>query len=162
MAESQKSTESFIVCKNSQGAAVRGVCLRMTRYVVSFEVYNPFSILQISEVLVEFQIFIRDRGAYSGRAVVSAMVNTGTVLVCEATLEEDWLDIDVLDDTASPLQLRSVEKGSDYYVGFQITCSRHAYVSHRFTSLDGAVGVLDAPKRGNETSLTNNRGGGGA
>jgi len=107
MADKDITNESFIVCKNSQGSPVRGVCLRMTRYVVSFEVYNPFSILQISEVLTDFQIFIRNRVSYSGRAVVSAMVNTGTVLVCEATLEEDWLDIDLLETGAGPLQIKN-------------------------------------------------------
>jgi len=86
--------ESFILCRNSQGVAVRGVSLRMTRYVAAFEVYNPYSILQISEVLSDFQIFLNGRLVYSGRAVVSSLINTGILLVCEATLDENWLDVD--------------------------------------------------------------------
>ena len=87
--------DSFIVCRNSQGLEVRASALRLTRYLVIFEVYNPYSILQLSEVLTEFRIIMNDRMMYSGRAVVSNLVNTGIVLVCEATLDESWLDVDV-------------------------------------------------------------------
>lgn len=47
----------------------------------------------MSEVLTDFRIIIEDRPVYSGRAVVSNLVNTGTVLVCEATLDDSWLDL---------------------------------------------------------------------
>ncbi len=95
----QTTTEndSIIVCENSQGTPVRGTLLRMTRYSVSFEVYNPYSILQLSEVLSDFRILVSGKILYSGRAIVSNMVNTGIVLVCEAILdEENWLEIDFL------------------------------------------------------------------
>ncbi|MDB6055051.1 MAG: SAM-dependent methyltransferase, partial [Verrucomicrobiales bacterium] len=69
--------------------------LRLTRYLVVFEVYNPYSILQLSEVLSEFRIVMADKMVYSGRAVVSNLVNTGIVLICEATLDESWLDVDL-------------------------------------------------------------------
>lgn len=87
--------DSFIVCRNSQGAEVRASLLRSTRYLVVFEVYNPYSILQMSEVLTDFKIIMTDRLVYSGRAVVSNLVNTGILLVCEATLDESWLDVDL-------------------------------------------------------------------
>ena len=89
--------DSIIVCENSQGVSVRATLLRMTRYTVSFEVYNPYSILQLSEVLSEFRIIVNGKILYSGRGIVSSMVNTGIVLVCEASLNEDnWLDVDIL------------------------------------------------------------------
>lgn len=87
--------DSFIVCRNSQGVQVRATPLRLTRHAAVFEVYNPFSIVQLSEVLSEFQIFIGDKLMYSGRAVVSNLLNTGIILVCEASLDEAWLDVDV-------------------------------------------------------------------
>jgi len=87
--------DSFILFRNSQGAEVRASLLRLTRYLAIFEVYNPYSILQLSEVLSEFKIIISDRMVYSGRAVVSNQVNTGLVVVCEATLDEAWLDVDL-------------------------------------------------------------------
>jgi extracellular factor (EF) 3-hydroxypalmitic acid methyl ester biosynthesis protein len=90
-----REKDSFIVCRNSQGLEVRASMLRLTRYLVVFEVYNPYSILQLSEVLSEFKIIINDRLVYSGRAVVSNLVNTGILLICEATLDEAWLDVDL-------------------------------------------------------------------
>jgi len=87
--------DTFIVCRNSQGMEVRATPLRLTRYLVVFEVYNPYSILQLSEVLSEFRIVMSDRLVYSGRAVVSNLVNTGILLVCEATLDEAWLDVNL-------------------------------------------------------------------
>lgn len=89
--------ESLIVCQNSQGTKLRATLMRMTRYLVTFEVYNPYSILQLSEVLSDFEIVINSRKVYSGRATVSNMVNTGLVLVCEASLDDDsWLDVEIL------------------------------------------------------------------
>jgi hypothetical protein len=37
---------------------------------------------------------VEDRPVYSGRAIVSNLINTGAVLVCEATLEDFWLEPD--------------------------------------------------------------------
>jgi len=87
--------DTFIVCRNSQGTEFRATLLRLTRYTVVFEVYNPYSILQLSEVLTDFRMIMNDRMVYSGRAVVSSLVNTGILLVCECTLEESWLDVDM-------------------------------------------------------------------
>lgn len=87
--------DTFIVCRNSQGTEFRATLLRLTRYTVVFEVYNPYSILQLSEVLNDFRMIMNDRLIYSGRAVVSTLVNTGILLVCECTLEDSWLDVDL-------------------------------------------------------------------
>jgi extracellular factor (EF) 3-hydroxypalmitic acid methyl ester biosynthesis protein len=87
--------DTFITCRNSQGMEFRATLLRLTRYMVVFEVYNPYSIVQLSEVLTDFRIIMNDRMVYSGRAVVRNLLNTGILLVCETTLEDSWLDIDV-------------------------------------------------------------------
>ena len=93
--------ESLILCKNSQGTQLRATLMRMTRYLVTFEVYNPYSILQLSEVLGDFEIIINSRTVYQGRAIVSNMVNTGLVLVCEASLDDEaWLDVEILSPAA--------------------------------------------------------------
>jgi extracellular factor (EF) 3-hydroxypalmitic acid methyl ester biosynthesis protein len=98
--------DSFILARNSQGLEVRAGVLRITRYLVVFEVYNPYSILQLSEVLSEFKIVINDRIMYSGRAVISNAVNTGIMLVCEATLDDSWLDVDLFSSVTTPNRLR--------------------------------------------------------
>lgn len=98
--------DSIVVCENSQGSPIRATLLRMTRYTVSFEVYNPYSILQLSEVLRNFRIVVNGNILYSGRGIVSSMVNTGIVLVCEASLdEESWLDLELLSPAAQVAHL---------------------------------------------------------
>jgi extracellular factor (EF) 3-hydroxypalmitic acid methyl ester biosynthesis protein len=98
--------DSFILARNSQGMEVRAGVLRLTRYLAVFEVYNPYSILQLSEVLSDFKIIINDTIMYSGRAVISNVVNTGIMLVCEATLDDSWLDVDLFTSVTSPNRLR--------------------------------------------------------
>ena len=70
--------------------------MRLRRYSATFEIYNPYTILRLSEVLEDFQIRVGDQIAYRGRAVVSGMVNTGILLVCEVTLSDAWLELDLL------------------------------------------------------------------
>ncbi len=94
---SLKRMDNIIICRNSQGIEVRATPLRMGRHAVVFEVYNPYSILQLSEVLSEFKIIMNDQVVYSGRAVVSNLLNTGIMLVCEAMLDEDWIDVKLFD-----------------------------------------------------------------
>lgn len=89
-------SQSVIKCRNSQGLEVQANLLRLTRYSVVFEVYNPYSILQLSEVLSDFRILANKRLIYRGKAVVSNLLNTGLVLVCEATLEDGWQEVDFL------------------------------------------------------------------
>lgn len=87
---------SFVVCRTGQGTELHGTLHRLTRFAAVFEVYNPYSILQLSEVLSDFRIFMNDRVVYSSRAVIANLVNTGIVVVCEASLnEEGWIDIDL-------------------------------------------------------------------
>ena len=99
--------DSIIFCQTSQGYNVRATPLRITRDVVAFEVYNPYSILQLSEVLKEFRIVVNEQLIYSGRATVSNLVNTGIMLVCEATLDESWLDVDFFTLVTKPKKLRA-------------------------------------------------------
>jgi extracellular factor (EF) 3-hydroxypalmitic acid methyl ester biosynthesis protein len=100
-------SDSIILCSTSQGYTVRATPLRITRDVVVFEVYNPYSILQLSEVLTTFKIIVNDQLIYSGRATVSSLVNTGIMLVCEASLGEGWSDVDLLSLVSQPNKLRA-------------------------------------------------------
>ncbi len=97
-----------IVCRTSEGVDVRATPQKLSRYSVAFEVYNPYSILQLSEVLGDFEITVDDRTVYSGRGVVSKLVNMGSFIVCEASLEEDsWLAVDLFTPTDQPETLHS-------------------------------------------------------
>jgi extracellular factor (EF) 3-hydroxypalmitic acid methyl ester biosynthesis protein len=86
--------DSLVFFQTAQGIELRGKLLGFTRHAASFEVYNCGSVLQTSEALPGFKIIYQDRTLYSGRAIVRSLVNTGLVLVCEATLEDGWIDID--------------------------------------------------------------------
>lgn len=100
-------SQSVIKCRNSQGLEVQANLLRLTRYSVVFEVYNPYSILQLSEVLSDFRILANKRLIYRGKAVVSNLLNTGLVLVCEATLEDGWQEVDFLSGVTGETDLGS-------------------------------------------------------
>src|SRR6266446_8022718 len=88
--------DSVVVCHSSQDVEVRASLLRLTRYQAVFETYSPTVILRSSEVLTNFKIIINDRAAYTGRAVVSNLITTGTGVVCEAKLDESGLSLGFL------------------------------------------------------------------
>lgn len=96
-----------VVCETSQGSEVRATMVRLTRHQVVFEVYNPTVVLRLSEVLGNFNILVNDRRVYSGRAVVSNLLQTGTTQVCEVTLDDQWYESDPLAAPAVSKGLRS-------------------------------------------------------
>jgi len=100
-----QNLNTTVACRNSQGQQIAANVLSLRRFSATFEVYNPFSLLQLSEVLHGFQIRLDDRVIYSGDAVVSNLVNTGILMVCEVTLSDAWLDIDFLSDREGNLPL---------------------------------------------------------
>ncbi len=86
--------DSLVTGETSQGIEFRAGILRLTRHLVVFEAYQPAFVLRLSEVLNSFKVFAGGRPVYSGRAVVSNLINTGIVLICEVTLDDSWLDVD--------------------------------------------------------------------
>src|SRR6185369_11192936 len=85
--------DTLVTGQTSRGAEVHGTLIRLTRLSIVFELYGPY-ILQLSEVLSEFRIVVNSQTIYSGHATVRNLMNTGQVLICEATLEEhSWRDV---------------------------------------------------------------------
>src|SRR5262245_61833590 len=94
--ENSEYADNLVVCQNSLGVELRGAPLRVTRFAVVFEIYNPNCVLRLSEVLSDFQMVVLGRTVYAGRAVVGNLVNAGLTIVCEAVLEEAcWRDVDL-------------------------------------------------------------------
>ncbi len=87
----RSSLQSHITFRNSQGESARGTLLKLERTTVVFEVYNPYSIVQLSEVLTNLTIRRGDSPIYNGRAVVSNLVNTGLLLILSATFLDPWI-----------------------------------------------------------------------
>src|SRR6185436_15808901 len=54
---------------------------------------NPFSIVQMSEVLNDMKIARGEHTIYEGRAVVSNLVATGLMLIVSATPVDPWTDL---------------------------------------------------------------------
>ncbi len=89
--------EDGVTFKLSEGTVLRGVLVRTHRQSVVFELYSPAETPRLSEVLTNFKIVLHRREIYSGRAVVANLVDAGTKIVCEATLDLiDWIDLDLL------------------------------------------------------------------
>lgn len=90
MTAKQSPLQSLVSFRNSQGEAARGTLLKLETTTVVFEVYNPYSIVQLSEVLQELTIRRGQRVIYQGRAVVSNLVNTGLMLIVSVKLLDTW------------------------------------------------------------------------
>lgn len=78
----------LVVFKNSQEIKARGTLLKLAQNHIVFEVYNPYLIVQLSEVLKELIITRAEKQIYNGKAVVTNIVNTGIVLIVSATLSD--------------------------------------------------------------------------
>jgi len=106
--------ESLVTFRSSQGLELRGSLLRLSRYQVAFEVYNPNGILSLSEVLSDFRIVIHERAVYCGRAVVASLVNAGTMVVCQANLEETNFSVSSFSPAAAETR---VQNGFEEFLG---------------------------------------------
>lgn len=79
--------------RNSQSELVRATILNLQRKSLVMEVYNPYSIVQISEVLLDLTIRLRSRNAYVGKAVVISIMNTGLTAIVSVTLIDEWREL---------------------------------------------------------------------
>lgn len=84
--------DSIVVFRNCHDKVGRGTLIHVSRTTLIFEIYNPFSILQLSEVLKSVHIVRGDRVVYRGRAVVSHIEMAGLMLIVSATLIDAWSD----------------------------------------------------------------------
>ncbi|MBX2853276.1 MAG: class I SAM-dependent methyltransferase [Phycisphaeraceae bacterium] len=91
--QTESATDNIVTFINSQGETARGTLVRLSRNQAVFEVYNPYSIIQLSEVLDHLEIRRGERVIYSGRAVASGLVTTGLMLIVSATLVDPWSDL---------------------------------------------------------------------
>ncbi len=99
-----KQINSVITFKNGQGVSVRGTLLKISKNAITFEVYNPYSVMQLSEVLHDVVIMRADVTIYRGKAVVSNLINTGLMLVVSVTLVDSWKDLSDLIESKIALQ----------------------------------------------------------
>src|SRR3954464_9872107 len=85
-------SDHMVTFRTRQGLELRGTLHGLTRNQVVFETYGPEPVLRVSEVLTDFTLRHNDQPVYSGKALVSNLVQTGSYTVCEAQLEDTWSD----------------------------------------------------------------------
>jgi extracellular factor (EF) 3-hydroxypalmitic acid methyl ester biosynthesis protein len=88
-----RNPSNLITFRNSQGVQARGSLMKLSRTTLIFEVYNPYSIVQLSEILNDLVIRRGEQVVYKGRAVVSNLVNTGLMLIVSARLIDSWSEL---------------------------------------------------------------------
>lgn len=86
--------------RNAQGESVRGTIVNLQRKSLVMEVYNPYSIVQVSEVLSDLTVRLGAKNVYVGKAVVISIVNTGLTAIVSVTLIDEWRELS--DVTISP------------------------------------------------------------
>ncbi len=60
------------------------------------EIYNPYSIVQVSEVLSNVTVRSGDKSIYKGKAVVVSLVNTGLMAVVSVALTDEWSEFNAI------------------------------------------------------------------
>ena len=95
----QSQMDPVVSFRNSQGQAVRGTIMNLQRKSLVMEVYNPYSIVQVSEVLSALTVRLNARNAYIGKAVITNIVNTGLTAIVSVTLTDEWRDLSEVSGT---------------------------------------------------------------
>jgi len=90
----QSQIDPLVSFRNAVGEAVRGTIINLQRKTLVMEVYNPYSIVQVSEVLTELTVKCGTKALYEGKAVVISLVNTGLTAIVSVTLIDEWHELD--------------------------------------------------------------------
>lgn len=90
----QPQIDPLVSFRNAEGEAVRGTLVNLQRRSLIMEVYNPYSIVQVSEVLSELTVRFGANVAYQGKAVVTSLLNTGLTAIVSVTLTDRWQELE--------------------------------------------------------------------
>lgn len=96
----QRPFDPVVTFRNSQGEAARGTLTSLQRRALVMEIYNPYSIVQVSEVLSDVMIRSGERAIYQGKAVVVSLLNTGLMALVSLTLIDEWNDLGGVDHSS--------------------------------------------------------------
>ncbi|MGH9695740.1 MAG: class I SAM-dependent methyltransferase, partial [Bryobacteraceae bacterium] len=101
----ERDIDRTVSFTSSQGTTVRGTLSKLSRRNIVFEIYNPFSPIQTSEVLSDLRVRRGKDIVYQGDAVVTGVVTTSILVVVSATLVSKWSALDSI--AADPAGLKS-------------------------------------------------------
>jgi len=106
-----KPAATVVKCRSSEGVALDARPVRLTRFSLMFELDAPKPILRVSEVLSDLQLIVRDRRVYSGQGVIRNLLDAGTNVICEVTLDETgWCNVELAPDKTLQTGLRDAFK----------------------------------------------------
>ena len=112
--------DPVITFKNSQGDAVRGTLTNLQRRSLVMELYNPYSIIQISEVLNDLTVRSGEKSIYKGKAVVVSLLNTGLMAVVSVALIDEWSDFNAIKGDLSRVAVESRRFVEDWEARFRV------------------------------------------
>ena len=117
------------------------------------EIYNPYSIVQVSEVLKDLTIRSGDRSIYKGKAVVVSLLNTGLMAVVSVTLIDEWNDLGGISHSAHSVSeavahfVKEWESRARVSENYQVVVNDlRAYFSEVTRWLDKADITADLPR----------------
>ncbi|RUO97575.1 class I SAM-dependent methyltransferase [Hyphomicrobium sp.] len=90
----ERDIDRTVSFRSSQGGIFRGTLSKLSRRNIVFEIYNPISPVQTSEVLSDLKVRRGKNLVYQGDAVVTGVVTTSILVVVSATLVNQWSSID--------------------------------------------------------------------
>ncbi|MDD5199802.1 MAG: class I SAM-dependent methyltransferase [Terrimicrobiaceae bacterium] len=146
--------DSVVAFTNTSGIKGRGTLVHISRSVAVFEVYNPYSIIQLSEVLQELSVMRGERVIYRGRGVVTSIVTTGLMVIVSVTLIDSWNALDHLEPGpelggAAEHFIRDWEEGQNLSENYQLVVNKFAnflaeasrWIEEAETAIIGSVEV---------------------
>jgi hypothetical protein len=87
------TTVSF---NTSLGPKASAPVVRLSPQSVTFELSTPETVLRLSELLTDFEVLSGSHPVYNGKAIVTAILHTGTALACEVALSSPLFELDSL------------------------------------------------------------------
>lgn len=120
----QRPYDPAVSFRNSQGEAARGTLTSVQRRSLVMEIYNPYSIVQVSEVLSDLTIRAGDQALYKGKAVVVGMLNTGLMAVVSVALIDEWSDLNAVRGNVDQVRLEAQRFVQSWEDRFRV---RHTY-----------------------------------
>jgi len=121
--------DPVITFHNSQNEAVRGTLTNLQRRSLVMEVYNPYSIVQVSEVLSELTVRSGDKSIYKGKGVVVSLMNTGLMAVVSVTLTDEWSDLNAIRGDLTQVGVESRRFVEDWEARFKVSRDYQVVIS---------------------------------
>lgn len=121
--------DPVVTFRNSQGEAARGTLTSVQRRSLVMEIYNPYSIVQVSEVLSELTVRSGERSIYKGKAIVVSLVNTGLMAVVSVSLSDEWSEFNAINGDMSRVSEEASRFVEEWETRFRIARSYQVIIS---------------------------------